>query len=89
VLIDPQTAKTLVDLGFAVVFVLMVSTIGVGAIRGWWVPGWIYRKSEARSDRLDASLAKLTESVDGMRDDLAWNDRDRHDTRRVTGRRDA
>lgn len=78
----PDQVKTLVDFGFAVVFVAMVLAIGIGAIRGWWVPGWIYRKAEARGDRLEASLAKLTDSVDGLRDDLAWNDRDRHDMAR-------
>ena len=87
-MIDPAAAKTLVDLGFAVVFVTMVIAIGVGAIRGWWVPGWIYRRSESRSDRTDAALAKLTESIDGLADDIAWNGRDRHDVRRPA-RRDA
>lgn len=61
---SPEQVKGLVDLGFAVVFVAMVIAIAVGAIRGWWVPGWIYRALQALFDRVMTALDVLTKAAE-------------------------
>lgn len=76
---DPATIDTLVRAGGWTLFVFTIVVIGIGVLRQWWVPGWIYTRSEARNDRLEAALEKLTDSVDAVADDIAWNVRDRHE----------
>ncbi len=61
--IDPGSIKALVDAGGWTLFVATIALIGIGAVRGYWVPGWIYRQSESRNEKIEAALTKLTEAV--------------------------
>lgn len=62
-LIDPSQLKALVDAGGWTLFVAVCAFLGIGFVRGWLVPGWMYRRSEERLDRIEAALVKLTEAV--------------------------
>lgn len=63
----------------------VVVAIGLGLalafVKGWIVPGWIYKDERTRSDRIEAALTALTKTVESMADDLAWNSRDRRPRR--------
>lgn len=61
--IDVGTLKALVDAGGWTLFVVTIALIGIGAVRGYWVPGWIYRQEQSRNERIEAALVKLTEAV--------------------------
>lgn len=37
--------------GSSVLLVALVALIIAGAIRKWWVPGWVYDESERRAER--------------------------------------
>lgn len=60
----------LVDAGGWAVVIAMLSAMGAGVIKRWWVPGWIYRRSEDRNERLEAALRDLTQAVK-LANDLA------------------
>ena len=60
---SPEAVEALVRAGGWTLFVFTVALIGAGAIRGWWVPGWIYSKAESRLDKIEVALDKLTEAV--------------------------
>jgi hypothetical protein len=62
-MLDPNAIGQLANAGGWTVVVAMILAIGVGVVRGWWVPGWIYRKSERRLDKVEAALDKLTDAV--------------------------
>lgn len=62
-LIDPNAVKGLVDAGGWTLFVMLCALLGAGFVRGWIVPGWMYRRSEERQDKIEAALVKLTEAV--------------------------
>lgn len=61
---SPEVAKTIYEGGGWVALIFLVGVIAVTGIRKVWVFGWIYEKSEARSDRLEAALDKLTTAVE-------------------------
>ena len=65
---SPEAVEALVRAGGWTLFVFTIALIGIGAVREWWVPGWIYRRSEARNERIEAALLKLTEAVRRRRD---------------------
>lgn len=44
----PEAARQLADLGAWPLLILLVGLILVGAIRKWWVPGYLYQ--ELRDD---------------------------------------
>lgn len=55
-------------------FAFLALTIGVGVVRGWLVPGWIYHqereqriKAETQADRNTESLALLARFADARR----------------------
>jgi len=64
-------------------FVLIAVIFGAATafVRGWVVPGWVYRRLDERSDRTEVALAKLTTSIDTLADDIAWDSRDRNQAR--------
>ncbi len=70
-LIDPAAAaKLLADAGGWAVVVAILIAVGAGAVRGWWVPGFVYRREVARADAMTAqaglnttALADLTNVV--------------------------
>lgn len=42
----------------------------LGAYRGWWVPGWLYREEQARGDRLEKLAWSLTSAAEKAVDQL-------------------
>ena len=71
--------------GWAVVVALGIG-LAVAFVRGWLVPGWIYRAELERSDRIEKALTTLTQTVESVADDISWNIADRYDVRRQRGR---
>lgn len=43
----------------------------LGAYRGWWVPGWLYRAEQERGDRLERLAWSLTNAAEKVVDQLA------------------
>ncbi len=43
----------------------------LGAYRGWWVPGWLYRAEVDRSERLERLAWSLTSAAEKAVDQLA------------------
>lgn len=60
---DPAAIDALVRAGGWTLFVTTIIAIGIGVLRRWWVPGWIYMRSERRLERVEAALDKLTDAV--------------------------
>lgn len=56
--------------------------LGVAFVRGWLVPGWIYRAELERSERIEKALTQLTKTVETVADDISWNAADRITVRR-------
>ena len=69
-------AKGLLDAGgwgaFVILCVICLVAIGV---KGWVVPRFVYDQEKARSDRLEGQLQRNTEALEGLRDDIRWNER--------------
>lgn len=55
--LDPQI---LADAGGWAAFVALVGVIGLGVIKGWWVPGFVYRRETGRADKATDLLETLT-----------------------------
>jgi uncharacterized membrane protein YciS (DUF1049 family) len=73
-MIDPALGSQLADLGGFALFLLLVVVIGVGLIRRWWVPGWVYQQerdaravAETQALRNAESLEKLARIVERER----------------------
>lgn len=60
--------KALADGGLAVVLLFGIAAIVVGAIRGDWVPGWIYRAAIARAEKAEAIAALAVTNVEKVTD---------------------
>lgn len=56
-------------------FVALVLAVGMGAVRKWWVPGWIHAEERKRSDDKDATIAAFSRSIDALTDEIRWRDR--------------
>jgi hypothetical protein len=51
--VDPAV---LADAGGWAVVIAMIGMIGLGAIKGWWVPGFVWRREVERGDKATALL---------------------------------
>ncbi len=65
--IDPVA---LANAGGLALAAALVMGILVGAVRGWWVAGFVYQREVDRADKATASLATLNHSLDGLADEL-------------------
>lgn len=57
--------------GWAVV-VTIIAALGVGFVRKWFVPGWIFEREVKRGDDQAATIAAFTKSIDAMADEVKW-----------------
>lgn len=55
--------QSLADAGGLVIAMTLVGGILLGAVRGWWVPGWIYRQATAERDVLVDDVETLTTAL--------------------------
>lgn len=55
--------KSLADAGGLVIAMTLIVAILYGAVRGWWVPGWIYRQAIAERDLLITDVAALSSAL--------------------------
>ncbi len=44
--VDPAALLTLIDRGGVVAVLVLIIA---GSLRGWWVPGWLYRQDAAKA----------------------------------------
>lgn len=63
---DPTAIAALVQQGGWAVVVAMILGLGVGFVRGWLVPGWMYRRLESRLLRFEAGQRKLIRAVEKL-----------------------
>jgi hypothetical protein len=56
---DAATIDLLVRAGGWTLFVFTIALIAITGIRGDWVFGWIYRRSEERNAKIEAAFEKL------------------------------
>jgi hypothetical protein len=60
---DPAVIDQLTRAGGWTLFVALVTLIGVGLLRKWWVPGWLYVALEAKLDKLIVTVENLTDAA--------------------------
>jgi hypothetical protein len=53
------------DPPIALLIVLLIGAI-VGAVKGWWVPKFIYDREVARADKADAANGKVTDALEEL-----------------------
>jgi hypothetical protein len=61
--VTPDSAKAIADAGGWAAFIFLCGLLGVGYVRQWFVPGWIYRELQARYDTLIGQLDRNTDSA--------------------------
>ena len=61
-----KLAEALVNGGAVVMVVAMVIFAIVGLARKWWVPGWLWERSEARAEKSDIQAERNAESIEVM-----------------------
>lgn len=60
---DPNLAKSIADAGGWAAFVALVMAIGMGVVRKWWVPGWLFDREIKASEALRETNAALTKAL--------------------------
>lgn len=58
-----ELAAKLADLGWAVLFILVVVIATVGLARQWWVPGVYYRRIDQKLNQAEAENRKLSDAL--------------------------
>lgn len=58
--------KALADGGPVVILLFGIAAIVIGAVRGDWVPGWIYRAAITRAEKAEAIAESAVKSVDAV-----------------------
>jgi hypothetical protein len=61
-----KLAEALVNGGAVVMLVALVIVVFVGLYRRWWVPGWMFDRSEARAEKADTQAERNAESLEVM-----------------------
>lgn len=59
----PTWIPSLADAGGWAVVLAIGFALGAGFMRGWIVPGWIYRNEVEWRDRMTAAMEKLTDAA--------------------------
>lgn len=62
-MIDPETVRSLSDLGGLGLFILVVAVAAIGLWRKWWVPGWMYSDVESENRLLRTTVERLTDQL--------------------------
>ena len=65
-----EIARGLADAGGWAVVVAMITAIGTGIVRGWWVPGFVYEREAKRADEATTQAQRNTESIRDLTDVL-------------------
>lgn len=60
---DPQLVDQLVRAGGWALFLTTVIVIAITGVRGDWVFGWIYRRSEERNERIEKAIAGILDWI--------------------------
>lgn len=63
------------DVGGWSLFIGMCLFIVIGAVRGWWVPGWMYRRLDDSSIQQSKTLAQ---AMDSLREQTQANEITKH-----------
>ena len=64
-----DVTKFITDPELALLIISYIAAI-YGAWKGWWVPGPLYTKLEARSDKADTANEKMLESIKALTDEV-------------------
>ena len=73
-MIDPERGRQLADIGGMALFLTHIVIDGVGLLKQWWVPGWLYRavvtelvEARAENKELRKTVARLTTQLGSER----------------------
>jgi hypothetical protein len=58
-----ELARGLADAGGWAVVVAMRTAIGVGSVRKWWVPGFVYDREAERADEATTQAQRNTDQI--------------------------
>lgn len=62
-MVSPELISALTDLGGLGLFLLFVVVAAVGLYRQWWVPGWIFKRTDTAREQAEAEVKKQARSV--------------------------
>lgn len=60
---DPAALKAIADAGGWTAFLGLCAVLGVGFVRRWLVPGWLYQIALDRADKLVEQLERNTNTL--------------------------
>jgi len=63
-MIDPSLIRTFADAGGLVLFIALCLLAALAFIKGWIVPGFVYRREVTRGDRATEQLERNTDVLE-------------------------
>lgn len=63
---DPSVPVALADAGGWAVVVAMITGLGIGFVRGWLVPGFVYRREVERGDKADIVSERTADAMEKL-----------------------
>jgi hypothetical protein len=55
--------RAISDAGGWAAFLALIVLLGVGLMRRWWVPGWLFDRLEARAEKSDTQAERNADSL--------------------------
>ena len=65
-MIDPAIGQQLADLGGFALFLLLIVVIGLGLIKRWWVPGWVYQQERDARQVAETQALRNAEAIEKL-----------------------
>ena len=62
----PEQVASFADLGGFALFLLVVAMGGIGFLKGWIVPGWIYRLEREAREKAEVQAARNAEAIEKL-----------------------
>ena len=62
----PEQVALFADLGGFALFLLVVALAGIGFLKGWVVPGWIFKQERAAREKAETQAARNAEAIEKL-----------------------